>query len=145
MTCQVARQFIQDSLDGSLPQAEREALSQHLAGCAACAQEHASLSKTIEDLAALPRLAAPPELLRRLGPELDALSRRPARKPALGAWIPGGAIAAGLLIALGLFQLLPALDPFPQQVAMDFPSSEEILQWVDASADPMDVFAFYGE
>ncbi len=144
MSCQAARQLIQDSLDGTLPQASQDELSSHLADCESCKQDHASLLAAVSSLEALPRVAAPAELLSRLAPELDALaSQRPraARKRAW-AWVPGGAIAAGLLIALSVTQFQPAADPVPDQVAMESPSAEEILEWVDASAEPSDIFSF---
>jgi predicted anti-sigma-YlaC factor YlaD len=144
MTCQAARQMIQDSLDGALPQAIQDELQQHLAGCESCSQDQASLSAAVTALEALPRVTAPPELLSRLSPELDALAA-PAKTPrrrAAWAWAPGGAIAAGLLIALSLTRLQPAVSPPPDQLAMEPPSSAEILQWLDASADPAEILPF---
>jgi len=143
MSCQAARQWIQDSLDGNLPAAERQELLGHLAGCESCSRDHASLSAAVAELEALPRLTAPPELLSRLGSELDALAgqRAPHRQTAW-KWVPGGAIAAGLLIALTLTRLQPAVSPPPDQLAMEPPSSAEILEWLDASADPAEVLPF---
>jgi anti-sigma factor RsiW len=140
MSCQAARQLIQDSLDGDMPQAAQDELFHHLERCESCAQDHASLSAAVSELEALPRIAAPPELLSRLSPQLDALSRR-RKAPRQVAWASGGAIAAGLLIAL-MTQFQPAGLPGPDQVAMEPPTSEEILEWVDASADPTELFPF---
>ena len=143
MTSQAARQLIQDSLDGTLPPADQDALQGHMASCESCTQDHASLSAAVSALEALPRVTAPPELLSRLSPELDALARPQASKRrAAWAWAPGGAIAAGLLIALSLTRLQPAVSPPPDQLAMEPPSSAEILQWLDASADPAELLPF---
>ncbi len=141
MSCQAARQLIQDSLDGDMPQAAQDELFQHLDRCESCAQDHASLSAAVSELEALPRVTAPPELLSRLSPQLDALSRR-RKAPRQVVWASGGAIAAGLLIALSLTQFQPAGLSGPDQLAMEPPSSEEILEWVDASADPAELFPF---
>ena len=143
MTCQAARQMIQESLDGGLPPAEQEALHGHVATCESCAADQASLAATVSALEALPRVTAPPELLSRLAPELDALSQPqiPVRRRAW-AWAPTGAIAAGLLVALALTQFQPTEPQAPDQVAMEPPSAEQILEWVDASAEPSDVFDF---
>jgi anti-sigma factor RsiW len=142
MSCQAARQLIQDSLDDTLPRAAQDELQSHLAGCESCAQDHTSLLAAVSVLEALPRVTAPPELLSRLSPELDALaSQRPPRRKRVWAWVPGGAIAAGLLIALSVMQFQPAAGPVAEQMAMEPPSSEEILEWVDASAEPGDLFA----
>ena len=143
MSCQAARQLIQDALDGALPDAERQELLGHLEGCESCAQDHASLSAAVAGLEALPRVTAPPELLSRLSPALDALGEvRASRRKTAWKWVPGGAIAAGLLIALSLTRLQPAILPSPEQIAMEPPTSAEILQWLDASADPADLFPF---
>lgn len=143
MTCQSARQLIQDSLDGMLPPADQDALQLHLASCDTCTQDQTSLSAAVSALEALPRVTAPPELLSRLSPDLDALARpQPTKRRAAWAWAPGGAIAAGLLIALSLTRLQPAVSPPPDQLAMEPPSSAEILEWLDASADPAEILPF---
>lgn len=144
MTCQVARQWIQDSLDGTLLPADLEALQGHLETCAACAADHARLREAVSALESLPPVTAPAELLSRLAPELDALSQasaKPARRRAW-AWVPTGAIAAGLLVALALTQFQPGPPSDADLVAMEPPSAELILEWVDASAEPMDLFDF---
>lgn len=149
MSCQSARQLIQDSLDGMLPLSADAELRRHLEGCEGCRRDHASLSQAVSALEALPRIAAPPELLARMTPELDRMDR--SRTAAWRRWAPGGAIAAGLLLALGLTQFQPAdpgsqgpmtLGSLPQEAVVEAPTSAEILQWVDASADPMDFLPF---
>lgn len=142
MNCQAARQLIQDSLDGSLPPSDADALQEHLARCESCAQDQMSLQATVSALEALPRVTAPPELLSRLSPALDALSSPQAAPRRKWAWVPGGAIAAGLLVALALTQFQPASQPEAEQVAMEPPSATEILDWVNASAEPADLFSF---
>ncbi|MNX11391.1 hypothetical protein D3C86_411510 [compost metagenome] len=143
MSCQAARQWIQTSLDGPMPEADQDALQRHLASCEGCAADYASLSAAVSALEALPHVTAPPDLLSRLSPELDALAGpRAAMRKRIGIWAPGGAIAAGLLIALSLTRLQPAVSPPPDQLAMEPPSAAEILEWVDASADPAEILPF---
>lgn len=135
MTCEAARLLMQTALDGDLPPGEAEALRGHLDGCEACARDAAALTGAVAALEALPAMPAPPELLARLDPELDRLSRaQQARR-----WAPLGALAAGLIVALSLGQFQERnLGMSPDQLAMDAPSAEEILEWVDAAADPVD-------
>jgi anti-sigma factor RsiW len=62
-------------LDGELAPADREAIASHLAGCAACEAERASIARMIERVRALPRAAAPLALA---GAVSNAVSRLPA-------------------------------------------------------------------
>lgn len=133
MTCQDARLWMQDSLDGTLSPDQRLSLESHLDGCEACRQDDMSLREAVRKLEALPRVTAPPELMLRLGPRLDQLSQRKRAR----RWAPVGMVAAGLLLALGLTRMQPAGAPqAPEQFAMEPLTAEEILEWVDASADP---------
>lgn len=133
MSCEAARRLIQGKLDGDLLLAEEEALRAHLSGCEACARDAAALEGVVAALETLPPMPAPEALLSRLKPELDRLSRRPKA----WRWAVPGAIAAGLVAALSLAQF-QAGGPASEQVATEPPSAQEILEWVDASADPVD-------
>lgn len=133
MTCQDARQWMQDSLDGTLPPDRRLSLDRHLDGCEACRHDAMSLERAVRKLEALPPVSAPPELVLRLGPKLDQLSHRQRA----WRWAPAGVVAAGLLVALSLTRLQPVgAPPAPEQLAMEPLTSEEILEWVDSAADP---------
>lgn len=151
MSCQSARQLIQDSLDGMLLPSNEAELQRHLEGCEGCRRDQSSLSQAVSALEALPRMVAPAELMERMSPELDRLSREASPRRRMRAWIPAGAIAAGLLVGLALNHQLgsdplpartAAVAPQPDLLAMEPPSSEQILQWVDASADPMEILPF---
>ncbi|GEM_PF-2387220 len=139
MNCQAPRQLIQDSLDGNLPQASQAQLLAHLAICEPCSRDLESLQRAVSALEALPRITAPPELLQCLAPQLDQLA---LRTPLLKR-VPARAIAAGFLVAsvagLAWFGTIPSE---PDMVAMEPPSAQEILEWVDASADPAEILPF---
>jgi anti-sigma factor RsiW len=143
MSCDDARRLIQSDLDGDMSDAEADALKAHLGGCTRCAQESAALRQAVAAMDALPALPAPPELMARLGPQLDRLSRQKRT----WHWAPAGTIAAGLLLALSLGYFQAGSDPTTpgtgrDQLAMEPPSAQEILEWVDASADPTDLFTY---
>lgn len=107
MDCRAALEKIEAKADGLLPPEEAAELSGHLAGCAACAAEDASISATGDVLRALTGIRA-----REKAPALDAMwtrvragileSREARRRPsriARWAWIPA-AVALGVLALL---------------------------------------------
>ena len=107
MDCRAALEKIEAKADGLLPPEAAAELSGHLAGCAACAAEDASISATGAVLRALTGIRA-----REKAPALDAMwtrvragiqeSREARRRPyriARWAWIPA-AVALGVLALL---------------------------------------------
>lgn len=68
-TCDDARARLDDRLEGSLPEAERQALTAHLEACPACRAELAGLEALRDATAGLPREIRPP---RDLWPAIDA-------------------------------------------------------------------------
>jgi anti-sigma-K factor RskA len=88
---------------GSLDPEERRAFESHLAGCAECAQEVASLRPVVGALAtAVPQVTPRAELrdriLRAAADSGEAKSRRSASATRVGGWLP---LAAAIIIALG--------------------------------------------
>lgn len=88
---------------GSLDPDERRAFESHLAGCAECAQEVASLRPVVGALAtAVPQVTPRAELreriLRAAGNSAEGKSRRRASQARVGGWLP---LAAAIIIAVG--------------------------------------------
>jgi len=70
-----AQEGFSDYLDGTLPAAERSALEQHLAGCAACSKELTDLRQTMSAIKAAPREAPSPEFMDSLREQIRTRSR----------------------------------------------------------------------
>lgn len=60
MSEHVSIERMNEALDGLLSAAESDRLARHVDGCAACRNEYARLSETLEAVRALPRGATPP-------------------------------------------------------------------------------------
>ena len=89
---------LDDLLDGVLPASERDALSAHVAACAACAAEVLALRALLRRASALPRAIDPP-------PELWAGVRArlaPAAEAAPAGWRlrPAWTLAAAAVLLL---------------------------------------------
>jgi hypothetical protein len=97
------REALGRHLEGELAPGERRAVERHLAGCAACREEHRELRATVDLLRSLPDPEPPaslvPDLLRRI-----ESAPGPRRARWLGAWVrvplpvPVAALAAGLAV-----------------------------------------------
>jgi anti-sigma factor (TIGR02949 family) len=102
MKCETAQPQLATYLDGELGRATVDELEEHLAGCAACQAELASLEELRGALRALPRHRAPADLRARLA-EVDALPvTAPARAAPRGAtWRLAASILSGIAIGVG--------------------------------------------
>lgn len=88
---------------GSLEPEERHAFESHLAGCAECAQEVASLRPVVWALATAvpqvtPRADVRERILHAAADSGEARSRRSPSKTRAGGWLP---LAAAIIIAVG--------------------------------------------
>jgi anti-sigma factor RsiW len=120
MNCQEARTHMLDRRRGTLDDAARAALEEHLAGCASCKHEDAAdrlLSEALEQR--LPRHPAPVALRRSLEAKWDP---RPARVGArrlagtMGAMAAGAAIA---VIAVSVWHARPSSDVMVAEAVND--------------------------
>lgn len=100
MTCDEARDRIDDYVDGALDEAAFQEMELHLAGCAECRAEERSLRALLAHAAALPREIAPGrDLWSGIAARLD--EARPAwRRAGWAGWGAGLAAAAGVALAL---------------------------------------------
>jgi anti-sigma factor (TIGR02949 family) len=100
MKCEVARPRLEAYLDGELDRASSDELETHLATCAACRAELASLEQLRDSLRSLPGHRAPAELRARLtaATELPALPSRIAPKGA--TWRMAAALLLGIAIGV---------------------------------------------
>jgi anti-sigma factor RsiW len=100
MTCDEARNRIDDYVDGELDEAAFQEMELHLSGCAECRAEERSLRALLAHAAALPREMAPGrDLWAGIEARLD--QARPAwRRPGWAGWGAGLAAAAGVALAL---------------------------------------------
>jgi anti-sigma factor RsiW len=100
MTCDEARDRIDDYVDGELDEAAFQEMELHLAGCPECRAEERSLRALLAHAAALPREIAPGRDLW-AGIEDRLGEARPAwRRPGWAGWGAGLAAAAGVALAL---------------------------------------------
>lgn len=105
MTCEEAKDRLDDYVDGTLREAELHDLELHLAACAGCADEERGLRALLARVAALPEEMSPSrDLWPGIAERIAAVRPRPA---ALGprriwSWSPALlAAAAAVLVALG--------------------------------------------
>ena len=105
MRCEEISRRLADDLSGTLDEAERIELQQHLASCPACRAESEGLGDLWRALGDIP---APPPDSRALRARLDATVRReqqaaaPQRAPRFNQWLLAAGVAAVALTA-GLF------------------------------------------
>jgi hypothetical protein len=93
---------VQDFLDGELAGEERRSFERHLASCAICAREQASLERAFRALDRMPLAAPSPELVDRvLARVLPSRVRR--RWMRVAAWGYAGSFAACLAVAAIIF------------------------------------------
>jgi anti-sigma factor RsiW len=100
MNCEPVQRLLDAHLDDELDRATSAAVSQHLAGCPACAGTLRARLDLRDGLRGLPRHDAPPSLRAALRRELDHLDRPAMAAPWHGlrrrAWLVGlGAVAGG--------------------------------------------------
>jgi anti-sigma factor RsiW len=99
MTCDEARDRIDDYVDGELDEAAFQEMELHLAGCTECRAEERALRALLAHAAALPREMAPGrDLWAGIGARLD--EARPSWRRGWVGWGAGLAAAAGVALAL---------------------------------------------
>ncbi len=110
--CDQARRLFDALWDDEVTQAEREWLEGHLGACPACRHAYEQYARTLEAVAALPRVETSRDLAeralaaaRRAQPVPDRL----AVAPPTPRWVPVTAAAALVLVTLAL--LLPTISP----------------------------------
>lgn len=96
VTCQEARIFIHDSIDGLLTEADSKLLEGHLGRCPCCRAELAELSAIDAALAGVRITPAPRWLSDAVAAEIDrrAVTRRIVERIAFGVGAPAAAVAA---------------------------------------------------
>jgi anti-sigma factor RsiW len=75
MDHQAAQELFSDYLEGTLPEAEREALAAHLEGCADCRAELESLRQMLRSLSGLRPLPPPENFTRKVEQRIARRSR----------------------------------------------------------------------
>jgi anti-sigma factor RsiW len=137
MTCPEMDERLDAWVDGTLPEAERETVSGHLAACVSCRVDERQLRELRAHASALPRSIAP---RRDLWPGIAReIERRKAWSwPRLVTWQPLLAVAAAVVVALGaVFFGQPAATPVQTVVVPGADAgSRYALRPAAASSDP---------
>jgi hypothetical protein len=109
MECRKYESQFNDYLDGELSLTERETLQFHLRECLSCYRKWNSLQKTKEILSRMPNLDPPGHLSAVVMARLKErrLRKNPWPFAYLPRWLPLGVAAAGLIVSLVLWQVLP--------------------------------------
>ncbi len=122
MSHAAARERLDDYIDGALGAAERAALETHLALCAECTEEVATLRALVEAAGALPAGVAPardlwPELAQQLGARTGARPLGPWHRRR--SWLPALATAAAvtLLVAAAWLWGRAVRPPFQERAS----------------------------
>ena len=101
--CTHCRERFSDYLDGLLAAPERQELDAHLAGCAECRRELDLWRATVQAVGELPRRGAPQGFGARVMEGLEAQgAQAPARPRVRSLWLRAMAVAAMLLVVLGV-------------------------------------------
>jgi anti-sigma factor RsiW len=137
MTCHEIDDRLDEWVDDTLPEAERQEVEAHLATCTDCRQQERDLRELLTHATALPRSVSPP---RDLWPGIaETIERRRARSwSRLGSWPPALAVAAAVVVALGAVLFgRPAPTP-PHTVVIPSPaiSAGPRLQSAAVEMDP---------
>ena len=105
MMCPHMEATLNEYVDGTLAARERATVEAHLAGCAGCRTAVAELRRLVAEAQGLPRSIAPE---RNLWTAIDArIVQRATYNVQRAFWRGALAAAAVLVIALGLYRLLP--------------------------------------
>ena len=111
--CDQARRLFDAYWDDEVTQAEREWLEGHFTGCEGCRQRYEQYARSLEAVAALPRVDVARDLPERAllaARRAQAAPDRIAAEPATPRWVPVTAAAALVVVAAAL--LLPTLTPW---------------------------------
>ncbi|HPW55871.1 MAG: zf-HC2 domain-containing protein [Thermoanaerobaculaceae bacterium] len=112
-TCDEARRWADDWLDGQLSDALREGIEAHLAACPACRAHADGVRSLLAAASALPREVQPE---RDLWPAIAARVASPARRTRrdLGSARRWGAVAAAAVLLVGLTAIIVARRARPE-------------------------------
>jgi anti-sigma factor RsiW len=141
VTCSQASELLTAFVDGELTAAEKAAVEAHLAGCAVCQAQVASLRAAIGTLAALPALEPSPAfeeaVLAALRP---TRTHRPhwARRAAV-LLVAGGAVAAALVVVPKLGLRGASTSELAMAAELDLLQNYEAVDASDAVASAEDV------
>jgi hypothetical protein len=112
MTCEDARDRLDDLVDGALVDAARRAVEAHVQGCPACGEELRQLRALLAEAQALPRERTPPRdlwpgIAREISPPATVAPflPRPRFLARLRSWSPALAAAAVAAVALSVVLL----------------------------------------
>lgn len=115
LTCYLTRRKIGAWIDGALEAPDARATEAHVHGCARCRAEAESLGRLKGLLRQTRPVAEPdwtgfwPAIVRGIQDTRDAAAVPVRRTRWQPRWAFGGAIAAALVLSLGLWQLMPGL------------------------------------
>lgn len=129
MLCERARPLLGPYRDRELGENERRELEAHLAICGPCREVLAGESRTALALRTFARFEAPPELVRRIGADLDRAGEAPLpalRKPVNG--LPFLGVRARRLAAAAAVVLACVLSALAGWWAADRPSRIDIVE-----------------
>ena len=104
MECERQRSKLSEYLDGALGPREAGELERHLAQCQGCRRERDALQRTVQAVRQLPRELAPSGLAARVMERVRAEAL--ARAPVLALWPRALAVAAMLLLVVGVLLVL---------------------------------------
>src|SRR5262245_48355703 len=119
MTCDIARERINELVDGGLDRAARAELDAHLSGCTACAALAEDLEVVRRASRSLPTIVPPERVWTAISRELGArpVAARPSRSL---EWVKVGlAVAAVLLAAIAITILVRRGRVAPSEVAQN--------------------------
>lgn len=116
MSCTEDKERLSAWRDGELGEAERAAVSAHLSACAECRAVVEAYEAIGRDLAATPRIPAPPSILERVRRENENVV--PFRRPMLMPFAIGAAAALLIAVNIAVFLSVPAREaPTPTAAA----------------------------
>ncbi|MEK7866237.1 MAG: FecR domain-containing protein [Planctomycetota bacterium] len=130
--CEQSKRWLPAHALGELEEADRAALSEHLASCEACRREEARVAHALSALRAMPEV--PPSALRRERALAAARAMSPAPRRRRWAWV--AAVAAVLLVGVFVRQAVRRPQPFTLSVegVQGVVEREVGGQWVAAAA-----------
>jgi len=122
MMCADMEAKLNEYVDGTLPAAERALVAAHLAGCAGCRAAVAELEALLAGAQALPQSIRPSRDL--WGGIAARLGRRATGNVQRAFWAGALAAAATLVIAFGIYRLLPPSTTLYRPVGLGWPAVE---------------------
>lgn len=123
-----------ERVDGCLDATGEHRLEEHLAGCAACRRELVELQETVASIRALPRVAAPPNMVEQVR------LRLPGRRWSFTEFVSlpqtRMAFAAGLILILTLYGVRTMMPPSAQEAS---DAVRPVAEEAPAPSEPMPV------